>query len=146
MTAGVLRSMRKRAIEERELLPALNQEVVPLLASIREKLNSQLHLPAAGTTSGFGTLVVDFSASRRVTVELGENVAGVTLTAPQDGGEYFLLVKQLGAFTITGWPSNVKWFGGGTAPVITATAERYDLIAFYFDGTSYFGSVLQNAA
>jgi len=36
------------------------------------------------------------------------------------------------------WPANVKW-SGGTAPTLTTTANRVDLLSFYFDGTIYYG-------
>jgi hypothetical protein len=64
----------------------------------------------------------------------------LTLSNPVAGATYLLRISQdaTGSRTIT-WPAAVHW-SGGTAPVLTTTASRVDLIALYYDGTSYFGS------
>jgi hypothetical protein len=66
----------------------------------------------------------------------------LTLSNPVAGATYLLRVSQdgTGSRTLT-WPAAVHW-PGGTAPVITTTASKVDLIALYYDGTSYFGSVV----
>ena len=59
------------------------------------------------------------------------------------GGAYVLRIATgAGSFTAT-WPASVKW-SGGTAPTITAAASKVDLINFYYDGTTYYGSFTQN--
>jgi len=59
------------------------------------------------------------------------------------GGAYVLKIATgAGSFTAT-WPAAVKW-AGGTAPTITTTASRVDLVNFYYDGTTWFGSYSQN--
>ena len=39
--------------------------------------------------------------------------------------------------------SNPKWVDG-TAPTMTGTPGKYDLLNFYYDGTNYLGSYTQN--
>jgi hypothetical protein len=58
-------------------------------------------------------------------------------------GKSFVLKVLTGAGSYTGTFTGVKW-AGGTAPTITATASRYDLISFIADGTAWSGSALQN--
>lgn len=66
-----------------------------------------------------------------------------TFASPVTGGAYLLKVATgAGSFTAT-WPAAVKW-SGGTAPTITVTASKVDLINFYYDGTTYYGSYTQN--
>lgn len=66
-----------------------------------------------------------------------------TLSNPAIGGVYTILIfTGAGAFTAT-WPGTVKW-SGGTAPVITVTAARMDLVVLTWDGTNYYGSSQQN--
>ena len=62
-----------------------------------------------------------------------------TFTAPVGPCNMILRVIQdvTGSRTVT-WPTTVKW-PGGTAPVLTTTANAIDLFAFYFDGTNYNG-------
>jgi hypothetical protein len=35
-------------------------------------------------------------------------------------------------------------FAGGTAPTITATAGKMDILTFVSDGTNWYGSISQN--
>ncbi|WP_440105435.1 hypothetical protein [Acidovorax sp. BL-A-41-H1] len=62
-----------------------------------------------------------------------------TFLAATSGGQFTLLLKQdgTGSRTVT-WPSSVRW-PGGTAPVITATAGRTDVVSFVCDGTYWLG-------
>lgn len=57
-------------------------------------------------------------------------------------GTQFTIVQlqdATGSRTVT-WPSSVRW-AGGTAPVITATASKTDVISFVADGTYWLGFV-----
>ncbi len=66
-----------------------------------------------------------------------------TFSNPQAGGAYVLRINTgAGSFNAT-WPASVKW-SGGSAPTITATASKVDLINFYYDGSTYYGSFTQN--
>lgn len=66
-----------------------------------------------------------------------------TLTNPVTGGAYVIrIVQGASSYTVT-WPASVKW-SGGTAPTITVTNGKIDLINLYWDGTSYYGSFTQN--
>jgi len=62
-------------------------------------------------------------------------------TAPTKSGVYTMSLKQdsVGSRTAT-WPATVKW-PAGTAPTLTTTATTgYDVVAFRFDGTNYYGT------
>ena len=65
----------------------------------------------------------------------------LTYPAPSGGGQFTLLLKQdaTGSRTVT-WPSTVRW-AGGTAPTLTATAGRTDVVTFLSDGTYWLGFV-----
>ena len=69
--------------------------------------------------------------------------ANCTYTFPSAtaGGQFTLLQKQdaTGSRTVT-WPASVRW-AGGTAPTITATASKTDVISFVADGTYWLGFV-----
>lgn len=62
-----------------------------------------------------------------------------TFTNPVTGGTYYLRLVQdgTGSRTYT-WPAAVKW-SGGTAPTGSG-ANKIDLVTFYWDGTSYYGT------
>ena len=63
----------------------------------------------------------------------------LTFPTPAAGGQFTLLLKQdaAGSRTVT-WPSTVRW-AGGTAPTLTATAGRTDIVTFLSDGTYWLG-------
>lgn len=90
------------------------------------------------------SFTADWSSGSAQLVTMTGNVTSITFSNPVTGGAYVLRVATgAGGFTATGWPGTVKW-SGGTAPTITATASKVDLINFYYDGTSYYGSFTQN--
>ena len=56
------------------------------------------------------------------------------------GGYYHLLLSRTaGGYAVT-WPASVKW-PGGSAPVLSG-ANKTDVFRFFFDGNSYWGSVV----
>lgn len=67
-----------------------------------------------------------------------------TFTAP--AGPCSLILKLIqdstGSRTVT-WPATVHW-SGGTTPTLTTTVNKVDIITFYYDGTTYFGSSILN--
>jgi hypothetical protein len=71
--------------------------------------------------------------------------ATLTFTNPASGGRYVLIVKQdaTGSRTVT-WPAAVLW-SGGSAPTLTTTASKVDVISFLYDNVNskyYAGSTL----
>lgn len=71
----------------------------------------------------------------------------ITLPSASSGQCFTLFIKQPASGTVTtaaftATPS-IKW-AGGTAPTITATLGKTDVISFVCDGTNWFGSFIQN--
>lgn len=67
-----------------------------------------------------------------------------TMPTATAGKSFIVLLKQAastgnGTATFTG----VKW-SGGSAPTITATAGKMDILSFVSDGTNWYGNVVQN--
>ena len=62
-----------------------------------------------------------------------------TFTAPAGPCNIMLKLIQdgTGSRTVT-WPGTVKW-PSGTAPTLSTAASKVDIMAFYFDGTNYYG-------
>lgn len=64
-----------------------------------------------------------------------------TFPAPAAGGQFTLFLLQDGTGSRTAvWPATVRW-AGGTAPTLTTTAARTDVITFVSDGTYWLGFV-----
>jgi len=66
-----------------------------------------------------------------------------TMPTATAGKSFILKLTQSAANMTTATFTGVK-FAGGTAPTITATASAIDIISFIADGTSWFGSAIQN--
>ena len=67
-----------------------------------------------------------------------------TMPTATAGKSFVLLIKQpASGSTTTATFTGVKW-SGGSAPTITATLGRLDIINFYADGTNWYGTFVQN--
>lgn len=88
------------------------------------------------TLTDAATVAFDFNVSECNQVTLGGNRT-FTFSNPVAGGIYVVKITQdsSGSRLVT-WPSTVKW-AGGSAPTLTSTASRTDVIYFFYDGTSY---------
>ena len=82
---------------------------------------------------------IDWTLSNKQKSTLTGNCT-FTFTAPPGPCSLILKLVQdaTGSRTVT-WPATVHW-SGGTAPTLTTTASKVDLISFYYDGTTYFGT------
>ena len=118
-----------------------------------------------GTTSSVGNLAVanvtvtDYTESQvnignssttqtislsNGTVQTVTLTANCTFTMPSAvAGKSFLVLIKSGAGNFTGTFTGVKW-PANTAPTITSTASRLDIIAFSSDGTNWYGTTSQN--
>lgn len=66
-----------------------------------------------------------------------------TFTMPTaTAGKSFALIINTGAGSFTGTFTGVKW-PNGTAPTLTATASRWDILSFVSDGTYWYGNYAQ---
>jgi hypothetical protein len=68
----------------------------------------------------------------------------VTMPTATAGKSFILIVRQPASGTATTVTfTGVKW-PASTAPTITATLSRADILAFFYDGTNWYGSFVQN--
>jgi hypothetical protein len=86
------------------------------------------------------TITLDLANGTVQIITLGGNVT-ITMPTATSGKSFVMMLKQdaTGSRTVT-W-STVKW-AGGTAPTITSTASRLDLLSFFADGTNWYGAVI----
>lgn len=86
---------------------------------------------------------IDWTLSNKQKSTLTGNCT-FTFTAPPGPCSLVLKLVQdgTGSRTVT-WPAAVHW-SGGTAPTLTTTLNKVDIITFYYDGTTYFGASTLN--
>jgi hypothetical protein len=98
---------------------------------------------AIGTVSSAHTLSLTNGTVQTATLT-ASTACTFTMPTATAGKSFILLLKQAastgnGTATFTG----VK-FSGGTAPTITATAGKMDILTFTSDGTNWYGNFSQN--
>lgn len=97
-----------------------------------------IFLSPAVTTA---TSAIDWTENQSQQITLSANTT-FTFTAPTGPCGLTLKITQGASPWTTTWPASVKW-AGGVAPVISTGSGAIDVIALYFDGTTYYGSFLQ---
>lgn len=107
-----------------------------------------------GTNWGYlsGALQTVAGSGGTVAIAYGAgNIADITLTASTTFtfsghvvGTYILKLTQggTGSYTVT-WPATVKW-SGGTAPTLTTTVGKTDIVTLFHDGTNFYGTYSLN--
>jgi hypothetical protein len=77
------------------------------------------------------------------TVQTVTMTGNCTFTMPSVGSsKSFILIVNTGTGGFTGTFTSVKW-PANTAPVLTTTASRWDVITFVSDGTNWYGAYQQ---
>jgi len=88
------------------------------------------------------TIALDWNNSNVQSVTLAGNRT-FTFANPKDGGRYLIALKQdaTGSRTVT-WPT-ITW-AGGSAPTLTTTANKTDLITLVYLNGVYYGNIDKN--
>ena len=77
------------------------------------------------------------------TVQTVTMTGNCTFTMPTaTAGKSFILIVSTGAGGFTGTFTSVKW-PSNTAPTLTTTATRWDILTFFADGTNWYGTYAQ---
>ncbi|NTW32416.1 MAG: LamG domain-containing protein, partial [Bacteroidetes bacterium] len=114
--------------------------------------STTLNLPAtSGNLIGTGAATSGQYASAKYTtttslnwangnvqhIQLANGAQTFTFANSLDGGRYVLFLKQpsSGAAGTVTWPATVLW-SGGTAPTLTTTNDKVDVISFIYDATN----------
>jgi hypothetical protein len=95
-------------------------------------------LYAIGNSSTAVTIALTNGTYQTVTM-----TGNCTFTMPTAvAGKSFILEVNSGAGGFTGTFTSVKW-PNNTAPTLTSTASRWDFLAFFSDGTNWYGNYVQ---
>lgn len=87
------------------------------------------------------TITFDMSASNVHNVTLGGNRT-LAVSNVATGQAFVIILRQDGTGSrLATWWSGIKWVTGA-APTLTTSINVYDIFAFIYDGTSYFGSIV----
>jgi hypothetical protein len=99
---------------------------------------TELHTETDGATVTF-----DFDDGNVQEVTLAGNRT-FAFTNAKPGGRYMVKITQdaTGSRTVT-WPGNIKW-SGGSAPTLTTTAGKTDIVSLMYDGTDFYATCSKN--
>jgi hypothetical protein len=91
------------------------------------------------------TVTLDWDNGNCQAITLANGAQTFTFANPLSGGRYILKLKQpaSGAAGTVTWPGTVLW-SGGTAPTLTVTNNKTDIVTLYYDGANYFGGFSPN--
>lgn len=116
-------------------------------ATLQRPVIKDYGLTRTAPTVSAGALTLDLTAGNAFEVSLTGNVTTLTISNPPTSGtlgKFVLILTQdaTGSRTVT-WPASVKW-EGGTAPTLTTTASRSDILVFITTdaGTTWYGNVI----
>ena len=107
--------------------------------------SAQVNAYTEGITTGYtntgNAVTINIASSTIITANL---TANCTFTMPSNtAGKSFILFLKTGSGNYTGTFTSVKWVGN-SAPTITTTANRMDILTFTADGTNWYGNYAQN--
>lgn len=99
------------------------------LLGVTEASGTQYYSAYYANVTSTGSATINWNNGNEQSLALGANTA-LTFTNSQPGGRYILMLVQdsTGSRTVT-WPSGVQW-PSGTAPTLTTTAKKMDIITF----------------
>jgi hypothetical protein len=87
---------------------------------------------------------INLSLGNIFTIAMGTTISSLTFTNPAIGTYLIKFVQDAtGNREVTTWPANLKW-AGGTQPTFTNAASKIDIVTLIYDGTNYYGAIVQN--
>jgi hypothetical protein len=89
------------------------------------------------------TTTIDLSLGNVFQVNLQTNIAMLSLTNPAVGTYLVKFTQDATGGRTVAFPAAWKW-SGGTAPIVTATAAKTDIVTLIWDGTTYYAAIVQN--
>ena len=112
---------------------SINSVETTFASGIRENVTT--------STITASTYTIDLANGTLFDLTLNANCTYTFPTIASSKGKQFTIFQTQGTTprTIT-WPTDVRW-AGGTAPTITATASKTDVISFVCDGLRWFGFI-----
>lgn len=123
-----------------EIIEYLGRELEQIAQSFDHPETTQLHYGREvvnTAASAVSTLTIDWRAGQKQRVEFNNSATAVLTFSPPEGVcNLMLRALHQGAGRKFTLPATVKWHNG-TVPTWSVSASAVDVMAMYYDGTSY---------
>jgi hypothetical protein len=97
--------------------------------------------PSAITSAA--TTTIDLSLGNVFQVNLAANIGTLNVTNPVVGTYLIKLTQDATGGRTVAFPFYWKW-SGGTAPIVTVTAAKTDIVTLIWDGGTFYATIVQN--
>lgn len=107
------------------------------------RFNSGVDFTTQSVTITSSTYTIDWTKSSKWIIVLSAITVTLSFTAPVGSANLLLeIVQDTAGGRVIVWPT-ILW-PGGTAPTLTSTANKRDIVAFWYNGTNYLGTFTAN--
>jgi hypothetical protein len=124
-----------------------NRETNELILGKNISVAGQVYSPTLTTSTPTGTtqtINFDFGANHILDLESATGDVTLSFSNPKPGATYTLLILQDSAVARDiVWPGNLKW-ADGVIPTISAGNNSEDIVQMWYNGTSYYATIVQN--
>ena len=122
----------------------LSQSVIQSDKNLSDMVRGILDAYTADTNtiSGSGNITVNLNGSNLILLNLTGN-ATLDFSGQQEGVTILKIKQSSGGSNTVTWPSNVVW-AGGSAPTLTTTANRSDVVTLIWDGSNFLATSTLN--
>ena len=125
-------------------LDKLNPTITGLTIADSIKATRYSSSAQPGSITAASPTNINLSLGNIFTVAMGTTISSLTFTNPAIGTYLIKFVQDAtGNREVTAWPANLKW-AGGAAPAFTNAGTKIDIVTLIYDGTNYYGAIVQN--
>lgn len=110
---------------------------------VAQEYTATQNFNATTLSSTSNSVAWDAGANQCATLTLTENTTVAAPSNLRDGATYALKIIQDSTPRTVAWNAVFKW-AGGTAPTISTGSGAVDILTFYSDGTSMYGTYSQD--
>jgi hypothetical protein len=101
----------------------------------------KLTMPTATTAAA--TTNIDLSTGNVFTINLGVNITTFTTSNAAVGTYLVKFVQDATGSRTVSFPAAWKW-AGGSAPTLTTTASKLDIVTLVYDGNIFYATIVKN--
>ena len=113
---------------------------VPSIFELGARSGKNVHFKAeVANTVSSGEATINWGEGNKQSLTLDDDCTVTFANPPGPTSLILRVIQDETSGRIVTWPENILW-PDGTEPTLSTDADAIDIISFYFDGASYYGS------